>query len=106
MGSFEKELLGQEESQEERTRKAEIRQLQSIEDARAVLKTPAGKRFFRWLFRVSPLFDESYRKNADTYYLLGRASVSRDVFLLLREADPDLIAPPLLREDLDYGEPA
>jgi hypothetical protein len=104
--TFEQELLDQKESPEERTRKSELRQLQSVADARAVLSTPAGKRFFRWLFRVAPLFDENYRKSADTYYLLGRTSVSRDVFLLLREADPDLMAPPLLREDIDYGEPA
>jgi hypothetical protein len=78
--------------------------MQLLGDARALLKTQEGQRFFRWFFATFPYAMEINTGNANIYYYAGRVSVSRLVAELLAAARPDLMTPLLLREDFNCGQ--
>jgi hypothetical protein len=96
-----RDFMQEMEEKQEREKRGEVLRQTALVDAKRILALPEGRRFIKWLFRIAPLFDQCYTKSADTYYLLGRQSVSRDLFMLLAEADPAFMVPPVFQEDLD-----
>jgi hypothetical protein len=72
--------------EEERLERIEFEK--SMDDLKAVARTPEGVRVIRSILDLLGMFSAAFTGNSKTYYNLGRREAAQDIFSLLTLADP------------------
>ena len=72
----------------EQREKNKLAELQLLTDVKALLNTPEGMRFFKWLLDKAYLFKTTFTGNSRTYFLEGHRNLGIMVFNLLMKAAP------------------
>ena len=63
---------------------------QELEDIRAVMSSPAGRRFVWRLLEVGNVFRPCFTGNSQTYYLEGKRELTLTFYADVMEACPEL----------------
>ena len=76
----------------EKREQDKVAQLQLLADVKAVLSTPAGMRFFKWLLDKAYVFKTTFTGNSKSYFLEGHRNLGLMIFHLLMKVAPEKLA--------------
>jgi hypothetical protein len=65
---------------------------QELDDIRALMRMPAGVRFFRRVLELGHIFHTTFTGNSETYFREGARNLALKVFADVCEAVPDQVA--------------
>lgn len=77
---------------------------QELEDVKTVLSHPAGRRFFKRMFREAKMFSTTFTGNSHTFFLEGHRNLALMFFNDVCEAAPNRIPDLVIEKEEETNE--
>jgi hypothetical protein len=88
----------------DRADKANRDRKQELEDVRYLVKTPAGKRYFRKILERGSVFTTTFTGNSRTFFNEGMRNLALGILADVSEAAPEAITELMIRNDTEEEE--
>jgi hypothetical protein len=88
MANEQRQDVGDEDQVRERKQTQRLKRINELDDIRAVLSTPQGRRVVWRILGMTHLYKESFTGNSTTFYNEGQRSIGLQLLGELTAADP------------------